>query len=208
MKRSLAVVAALVVCASCTKPPASPPPAGTSPTAQAGAQPGAQTPVTQTPVPATGQNGTDQVSMTGNLTFKLFDTTEEGVEQRPTFEVTAPQGSLLEGNVWALKNATAVVFGKDGEETRFEAGSARVDNEHKTALLSEGVKIQMGTRQIELQDVAWNNDKREALSENEATLTDGETKLNSKGMEFHADTQELILRNVVGKVSMQGGAAQ
>lgn len=146
--------------------------------------------------------------MTGNLTFKLFETAMEGEQQKPTFEVTSPQGSLLEDNVWALKNAKAVVFGKNGEETRFEAGSARFDNENKTAALSEGVVITMGTRRIELQDVSWNNDKREATSENEAVVTDGDTRLTCKGLEFHADTQQLLLRNVLGKVSMQGGPAQ
>ncbi|MBX7256736.1 MAG: LPS export ABC transporter periplasmic protein LptC [Candidatus Hydrogenedentes bacterium] len=208
MKRSLVVIAVIAAAiAGCTKPAATPSQPAPAPTQQPGTQPATPAPAQPETVP-TASAPSDQVTMTGNLTFKLFETSVEGEQQKPTFEVTSPQGSLLEDNVWALKNASAVVFGKNGEETRFEAGSARFDNVNKTAELSEGVVITMGTRRIELQDVTWNNDKREAVSENEATVTDGDTQLKSKGMEFHAETQQLLLRNVVGKVSMQGGATQ
>jgi hypothetical protein len=149
-----------------------------------------------------------QVNMTGSMTLRLFEPDLEGGETREaSFEISSPQCSLLEDGLWALTSATAIIYGADGEQTKFEAGSAEFNEKADTASLRDGVTVDFGRQHVELQDMTWSNLESLARSDSPLTLTDGETKLSSQGMEYHADSKVLLLKGVTGTVSMQQGDA-
>ncbi len=149
-----------------------------------------------------------QVNMTGSMTLRLFEPDLEGGESREaSFEISSPQCSLLEDGLWALTPATAIIYGDDGEQTTFQAGSAEFNENADTASLRDGVTVDFGQQHVELQDMTWSNAESLATSESPLTLTDGETRLSAQGMEFHADSKKLQLNGVTGTVSLQQGGA-
>lgn len=165
----------------------------------------------ETPAPAPVEAANDaQVSMTGSMTLRLFEPDMEGGESRkPSFEISSPQCSLLEDGRWALTDATAIIYGEEGDQTTFHAGRAEFDEEAETASLGGGVTVDFGQQHVEMQNMTWSNGERIARSESPLSVTDGETRLSAEGMEYHADTKSLKLRNVTGTVSMneQGSAS-
>jgi hypothetical protein len=149
-----------------------------------------------------------QVNMTGSMTLRLFEPDLEGGETREaSFEISSPQCSLLEDGLWALTSATAIIYGADGEQTKFEAGRAEFNEKADTASLRDGVTVDFGRQHVELQDMTWSNVESLARSDSPLTLTDGGTKLSSEGMEYHANSKVLLLKGVTGTVSMQQGDA-
>lgn len=144
------------------------------------------------------------VSMTGSMTLKFFSS-QVGSDQPSgaTFEVSSPKCSLVEDGVWALTPATAIVYGKGGEQTRFEAGSAQFDDNSKIASLKDGVKVDIGTQHVELQDMTWSNNEGVAKSDHAVTVTDGATRLSAMGMEFRSESKTLLLQHVTGTISLK-----
>jgi len=191
-----ACVAAFLACAGCTGPAS--PAAGESP---AGTDDNGSTPA-QSEAPQD-----TQVSMTGSMTLRLFAPDMEGDETRKaSFEISSPQCSLLEDGRWALTSATAIVYGKEGEQTKFQAGSAEFNENENKAMLRDGVTVDFGQQHVELEDMTWSNAEGAAHSDKALSVTDGETALSGQGMEYHADTKTLLLRGVTGTVSLhQGG---
>ena len=192
-----ACVAAFLAIAGC-KGPASPPPSESP----AGTDDKASTPAQS----ATPQDA--QVSMTGSMTLRLFAPDMEGDETRKaSFEISSPQCSLLEDGRWALTSATAIIYGEEGEQTKFQAGSAEFNENEGKAMLRDGVTVDFGQQHVELGDMTWSNAEGVARSESSLRLTDGDTELSGQGMDYHAMTKTLLLRGVTGTVSMhQGGA--
>lgn len=186
-------VAALIGLAGCggpATPPADDSPAAPGDDASAPAQ-------DAPPQPA-------QVSMTGSMTLRLFEPDMEGGESRKaSFEISSPRCSLLGDGRWALTPATAIVYGKSGEQTTFQAGSAEFNENQDTASLRDGVTVDFGQQHVELKDMEWSNAEGVARSENPLSLADGETKLSGQAMEYHAETKTLLLQGVTGTVSLQ-----
>lgn len=194
--RLLSWAVAMVLVAGCNKP-ALDTQKGEAPAEQDSQATGATT-------AATPENA--QVNMTGSMTLRLFEPDLEGGESREaSFEISSPQCSLLEDGVWALTPATAIIYGKDGEQTTFEAGSAEFNENADTASLRDGVTVDFGQQHVELADMMWSNADSLATSEDPLTLTDGETKLTAQGMEFHADSKILRMKGVTGTVNLQQG---
>lgn len=175
--------------------------------------PAPETPVEQAPEdPESGSSTTpappeqEQVSMTGSMTLRFFEPAIGGEQpQGATFEVSSPKCSLLEDGVWALTPATAIIYGKDGEQTTFEAGSAQFDDNTKTASLKDGVKVDIGAQHVELQDMTWSNEEGLARSDNAVTIVDGDTKLAAQGMEFRSESRTMLLKGVTGTVALSAG---
>ena len=148
----------------------------------------------------------EQVSMTGSMTLRFFEPAIGGEQpQGASFEVSSPKCSLLEDGVWALTPATAIIYGKDGEQTTFEAGSAQFDDNTKKASLKDGVKVDIGAQHVELQDMTWSNEEGLARSDNAVTIADGATKLTAQGMEFRSESRTMLLKGVTGTVALSAG---
>ena len=148
----------------------------------------------------------EQVSMTGSMTLRFFEPSIGGDQpQGASFEVSSPKCSLLEDGVWALTPATAIIFGKGGEQTTIEAGSAQFDDNTKKASLKDGVKVDIGVQHVELQDMTWSNEEGVARSDNAVKITDGATLLSARGMEFRSESKTMLLKGVTGTVSLTAG---
>lgn len=147
------------------------------------------------------------VNMSGSISLKFFEPDiGDGQARGATFEVSSPQSSMLEDGVWALTSAKAIVYGKDGGQTLFEAGSAQFDDNSKTAMLKGGVTVEIGSQHVEMEEMTWSNENRVARSDRPVKVTDGETRLAATAMEYEADTKTLLLHGVTGTISLEEGS--
>ncbi len=149
----------------------------------------------------------EPVNMSGSISLKFYEPDVGDDQPRgATFEVSSPQSSMLEDGVWMLTPAKAIVYGKDGEETLFEADSARFDDNSKMASLEGSVSVNVGTQHVELEEMTWSNDGRVARSERPVKVVDDETQLTAAGMEYHAETRTLLLYDVTGSIRLNEGS--
>ena len=88
-----------------------------------------------------------------------------------------------------------------------EAGQCRFDpttgDGTEKAYLSGGVKVRMGSMEVHLQDIEWLNVEREARSEGEVFITDGDTALNADGFRLFLDTNKYELHNGSGIIAFK-----
>ncbi len=139
------------------------------------------------------------------MSLYLYDT-DAGEGDRPRFEVRDTEVSLGADGEAHFENAHAIIYARDGAETHLYAGEGRLDEARGLALLSGGVRMEQGPRQVELEEVEWNNDERVAQSDKPVTLRDGETEVVAASMEFHPDTKMLILRDFKAHLSYGGSS--
>ncbi len=142
--------------------------------------------------------------LTGSTELAFWDDeAPPGVEQPPTFWVSADEFTLEETQgekVWILEGATAILAVADGDDAHIEAGRCRFDEASKTAELFDGVTVRMGVKTIELTDMTWLNEEGVARSENKLTVADGPSSFQAEKMAFTPSKNELVLEQVLGTV--------
>lgn len=195
MRRALAIALAALACA-CGNEQAPPPPAAPAPEAA------------PTAGGASGERLADDLRGE-DIELRLFrkDGVAGGGPEKPTFEVRAPVFRIPEPDVFILEGARATIFGSAGEETRIDAAHGVFNRKEETAVLGEGVSVDMGRMQVQLDELRWNNAENAAVSEGPLTLVQGGTRLEANGMMFLPDEQRLTLKDVSGTYSFDSAPA-
>lgn len=206
MKRHYTILFAALVVAACGpsgKEANEPGPPAVSPALESSesTRPAAQ------PAPELAKIPEDTVASSSGTKLRYFrDVLDSDQPQKPSFELEADRFSMTEDNVYVVEKATAVAYGKDGTETRFEAGGGEFDDNTKTTKLTGNVVCSMGTQRVEMQDVIWTNETQTAATPNPVVVSDGETKLQAQSMEYNTDTKTLRLPTLSGIVSTKSQA--
>lgn len=144
------------------------------------------------------------MAMTGqDMNLFFFDKQQTGGEDKPSFSLFSRACTLDAEGVWSFKEASAVIYSRQGEETQLTAGEGRFDKTNERASLGGGVTVHMGAMQAELQDMQWLNEERVAQSDNPVTIREGETLLSAATFRFHPDDSLLVLTDVTGELSLE-----
>lgn len=147
---------------------------------------------------------TARLAMTGqDMNLYFFDKQQTGGEDKPSFSLFSRACTLDTEGVWSFKEASAVIYSRQGEETHLTAGEGRFDKANERASLAGGVTVHMGAMQAELQDMQWLNEERVAQSDNPATIRENETLLSAATFRFHPDDRLLVLTDVTGELSLE-----
>ncbi|MCC6155536.1 MAG: LPS export ABC transporter periplasmic protein LptC, partial [Candidatus Hydrogenedentes bacterium] len=215
MKRNYMAFAAALLIAACgsskeeTSPTA---PSATAAPAESASTPappaGATEPATAATAPAPSAPAGETVASSTGTKLRFFrDVLESDQPQKPSFELLAERFAMTVDqatgdNVYVVEKATAVAYGKDGTETRFEADGGTFNDTTKTTQLTGHVVCTTGTQRVEMQDVIWTNETMTAATQNPVIVSDGETKLQAGSMEYNTDTRTLSLHALSGAVSL------
>lgn len=213
MKLNYMAFAAALFIAACGSPkektsPTTPGAAATPAESAATTTTVATEPATAAPAPApSGPAGETVASSTGTKLRFFRDVLESDQPQKPSFELLAERFAMTVDqatgdNVYVVEKATAVAYGKDGTETRFEADGGTFNDTTKTTQLTGHVVCTTGTQRVEMQDVIWTNETMTAATQNPVIVSDGDTKLQAGSMEYNTDTRTLSLHNLTGAVSL------
>lgn len=189
MKRLAMVLLAASILAGCGTQRAQEPP---SPAKDASAPPPAADETRKT------------ATMTGiNLYLHNMNATD-GAAEKPAFWVQAEEFSQLDNGAWTFSKAHAVVYSPDeqGEDIAFDANSGEFKEEER-AYMNNGVTANVGTIRMDLQDIEWKNDTREALTENPVHLVDGKTELDAASLRILPDAQTFTLTKVKGVIQLK-----
>ncbi|NUM52552.1 MAG: LPS export ABC transporter periplasmic protein LptC [Candidatus Hydrogenedentes bacterium] len=199
MKRNYLIVCTALFVAAC---------GSSEKVAEAPAASSAAAPPASEPAPPPMPAPEDTVATSSGTKLRYFrDVLDSDQPQKPSFELEAERFSMTTDNVYFVEKATAVAYGQDGTETRFEAGGGEFDDNTKTTKLTGDVVCSMGTQRVEMQDVVWTNETQTAATPNRVIVSDGETRLQAASMEYNTDTKTLRLPNLSGVVSTKSQAA-
>lgn len=210
----MAFAAALLIAAcgpSEEEKPGAAPDAAAAP-AQSATTP-APAPAEQAATPAPSETAGETVASSTGTKLRFFrDVLESDQPQKPSFELLADRFAMTVDQttgdtVYVVEKATAVAYGKDGTETRFEADGGTFNDTTKTTQLSGHVVCTTGTQRVEMQDVIWTNETMTAATQNPVVVSDGDTKLQAASMEYNTDTRALSLHRLSGAVSLAGSQA-
>ena len=164
---------------------------------------GPETPSEPAPDPGTSV-GNDNATLSGGTELAFWGKdVPPGVEQPPTFWVSADRFTLEETGgekVWMLEGTTAMLAVPDGDDANIKAGRCRFDEASRTAELSGDVTVRMGAKTIELTDMIWLNEEGVARSDNKLTVADGPSRFEAEKMAFTPSKNELVLEQVLGTV--------
>lgn len=161
------------------------------------AQPAAPAPPAQVPAPPQ-----DDALMRGRTNLFLYDAGQAGGgSDKPRFEVRDVEVVLDENGAWSFVNPHAIIYGRDGTETHLQAGQGYLDERNGRAVLSGGVKMEMGARSVELQDIEWSRDDGVAKSDNPVTLRDGDTVIQANRMRYDPDTKSVIMEDFTAQLA-------
>lgn len=145
----------------------------------------------------------DGITMTGiNLFIHDNAPTVSGVERKPLLWLHADT-YRMEGTVWWVQGARAVIYAHDeeGADLTMEAACGRFD-EGKGAYLEEGVVARMADLVIEMQDVTCDilEDRSvgTASSDHPVRVRGEDIELDAGGIRLHPDTREVELTDVRG----------
>ena len=144
------------------------------------------------------------VTMTG-INLYLHDTRPtDGAPRKPTLWVQADEFSLMQDDVWAFAKARAVIYGRDDESENITIEANRGEfKEGERAYMSNGVVAHVGTITLDMQDMEWVNEKREARTDNPIHLVDGKTRLDAASARLLPDERMFILTKVKGVIQLK-----
>jgi Lipopolysaccharide-assembly, LptC-related len=138
-------------------------------------------------------------------TFYFFeDNADSEGEQKPSFEMRGDISMNAE-RVVSCKNTRSIIRPRTGEEVHVSAASGRYDPNAQTAIMEDGVVMEVDTMRIELVDLLWVNEERTAKSNKPVKIIDGDTVLEASSMEYSRDTGLLLLRDAAGTIKLEGG---
>ena len=201
MKRNYMALCAAILIAACgpSNGPAPAPATASTPTGPSAP------PAAGPPAPAETKLDEQTVASSSGTKLRYFrDVLDSDQPQTPSFELEAERFSMTADNLYIVEKATAIAYGKDGSQTKFEAGEGQFDENTKTTQLKGNAICTMGTQRVEMQDVIWTNETQTAATQNPVVVSDGETKLQAGSMEYNTDTKVLALHTLSGTVSMKG----
>jgi len=120
----------------------------------------------------------------------------------PSLEVFSPNASEVEPGVMNFGDARVTIFAEDDKQTVMTAKNGVLDQNEETAELSGEVVVTMGSQTLTMEQLSWNNEKREAVSRTEVKIIDGDTVLSADAMRFSPDENTLTLEKVTGVIQL------
>jgi len=157
---------------------------------------------TETVTIATDVNAAPE-EQAGQIIARLFrrDATD-GEFVGPSLEVFSPNVSDVEPGVMNFGDAHVTIFAEDGEQVVITAKNGLLDQNKETAELTGEVVVKMGSQILTMEQLSWNNEKREAITQTEVKIVDGDTVLTAEGMRFSPDENTLTLDQVTGVIGL------
>lgn len=152
------------------------------------------------------KSSSEDVMTMRNLVLTMSEENPTGDElQEPTFLVRADSGRLSESTgTWSLQGTRSVIHREDGDDIIIEAGEGVFNQETMTATLQGDVHLTVGAISMELSNLIWNNEARQATSENPATVSQAGNVLQTGSLLIEPDEDQLILRDVSGLWKLEG----
>lgn len=138
----------------------------------------------------------------GEMTLAFYNDRDDPGATHPSFVLTSPNFQRSGEGLWEAQNVRATIY-EDQSETRIEAGSARYDQNRRTAELSGGVKFDRGTQRCEAEDLIWYNDERVARTERPVRLEEAGRTLQAEKMEFYPAESRIVLHEVRGVIALK-----
>lgn len=128
----------------------------------------------------------------------------EGVPSRPELWVQAESFSIGDDKVYAFKEASAVLYGKDEtEEIRLHANQG-VFKQDQFAKMDGDIRMTAGAMKIFLLDLQWDRSEEDAAgvvhSEQPVIIDDPDLQLNASSLRLVPDTKTFEMDNVTGVV--------
>ncbi len=139
----------------------------------------------------------------GEITARLFRrNSTDGEFIGPSLEVYSPNASEAKPGVMNFGDARVTIFAEDDQRTIMTAKNGVLDQNNETAELSGEVVVQMGTQTLTMEQLSWNNEKREAITRTGVKIVDGDTVLTAEAMRFSPDENTLTLEGVTGVIRL------
>ncbi len=130
-----------------------------------------------------------------------------GESRPPTFRMDAARGEWAESSQqWNLQGATAVIYREGEQDLLLSAARAFCDLDGQVAELSEGVRLTAGAVVVDVMDLHYDNESGIAQSAAQATMTDGENRMNGKNLLM--DTRNDYVELADGQGTIRMAAAQ
>lgn len=141
-----------------------------------------------------------------NVVLTMSDETPTGGElQEPTFLVQADSGHLIESTgIWSLEGTHSTIYREDESDIIIQAGEGVFNQDSMTASLKGDVHLTAGSLIVELADLLWDNEARQATSENPATVSQNSNLLETNSLLIDPDKDQLMLRDVSGMWKLEG----
>jgi lipopolysaccharide export system protein LptA len=141
----------------------------------------------------------------GQITARLFRrNAADGEFIGPSLEVFSPNVSEAEPGVMNFGDAQVTIFAEDGQQVVITAKNGVLDQNEETAELTGEVVVMMGSQILTMEQLSWNNEKREAITRTKVKIVDGDTVLTADGMRFSPDENTLTLDRVTGEIRLPG----
>ncbi len=178
----LVAIATLLVVVGCSK--------GTTPAA--GAPEGSTTAVQPTGVWGGG----------GEMTLAFYNDRADPGATHPSFVIKSPDFQRSDEGVWEAQRVAATIY-ENQSETRLQAGSARYDQNARTATLTGGVSFERGVQHADLEDLVWVNDERLARTDKPVRIAEPGRVLEAEKMEYHPDESRIVLYGMKGTIDLK-----